>query len=88
MRIELASICSPVFGRSVHVQVREVDEHSWLENHSFARCSETSFPLDDAKGCWYAGVEAVDLHDDGVEVRHFCGHGGEINGINGLDLSH
>lgn len=79
IRIKFAGRGSPVLGRGMHVKVRKIYQHAGLQRDGRCGRHKSSLTFDDTECCRHAWVEAVDLHDDGVEVWHLGCHRCEVN---------
>lgn len=81
LRNEVASCGTPEFGRGVHVQVGKIDQHARLESDGLLARGQFDVLVDDTESSMHSRMKAVDLHDDGVKIRHLRVDLVEIRGI-------
>lgn len=70
----------------MHVEVRKVNQHARLQDDRLLGSHKPSVSFDNPQCGRHTWVEAIDLHDDCIEVWHLGSDGGEVYVLDGLDL--
>lgn len=70
------------------MQIGKVDQHARLENDRRLAGDEPCFAVDDSDGGVDYRIQSVDIHDHGVEIRHFRIDGREIGVVHRIDFGH
>lgn len=68
------------------MEIGKVDQHARLQDNGLLGCHNVCLAFDNTECCRHTGVEAVDLHDDCVEIWHVGGHCCEAHLVDRLDL--